>query len=92
MMMSISFVMAKENMKFSRRMKIEKSLRHKQTRKERHAISKDNSIEKKIMERDSQRHMTQEKHHEITIQSKIVSPKNVATHMTSTTNQLTTVS
>ena len=73
-MMPISFVTAVEEMKFSRGMKRARSLHYKHTRKDRRAISKDNTIGKKLMERDSQRHMTQEKHHEITIQTKMEAP------------------
>ena len=69
-MMSIGFVAAMEDMKFSRGMRRARSARYKQTRKDRKAVSKDNTIGKKLMERDSQRHMTQEKHHNITIQTK----------------------
>ena len=74
-MSSISFVTAVEEMKYSRGMKHIRIARYKQTRKDRNAISKDNTIGKMLMERDSQRHKTQEKHHEITIQTKSEAPK-----------------
>ena len=91
-MMSIGFVAAVEDMKFSRGMRRERSARYKQTRKDRNAISKDNTIGKMLMERDSQRHKTQEKHHEITIQTKSEAPKIVENKITTAQFPLTNTS